>query len=108
MYELTQCLFTQNETEAFPEWKMGTYHAGVDCGLLYVAGNASHKGIPVLKVGVKIGLQKNREQGAWYNNYLINADCMATSVRLCLCLCFCMCAWNMIGGNEGFEQCWKF
>lgn len=32
------------------------YHAGVDGGLLDVSGDAGDKSIPVLKVGVEIGL----------------------------------------------------
>lgn len=37
-----------------------SHHAGVDCSLLYIAGDAGHKGIPVFKVGVKISLRKER------------------------------------------------
>ena len=44
--------------------EMGSHHAGVDCSLLYVAGDAGHKCIPVFKVGVEVGLQKTRVKGA--------------------------------------------
>lgn len=33
-----------------------THHAGMDCGLLNVPGDTSHKSISVLKVGIKICL----------------------------------------------------
>lgn len=32
------------------------YHAGVNGGLLDVSGDAGDEGIPVLKIGVKVGL----------------------------------------------------
>lgn len=35
----------------------GSYHVGVDGGLLDVTGDACHEGIAVLKVGVKVGLR---------------------------------------------------
>lgn len=34
-----------------------SHHAGVDRGLFDVTGDAGHECIPVLKVGVKVGLQ---------------------------------------------------
>lgn len=40
-----------------------SHHAGVDCSLLYITGNAGHKRIPVFKVCVKISLRKKREKG---------------------------------------------
>ena len=39
-----------------------SHHAGVDCSLLYITGYTSHKRIPVFKIGVKIGLQKEGER----------------------------------------------
>ena len=39
-----------------------SHHAGVDCSLLYITGDAGHKCIPVFKVGVKISLQKEGEK----------------------------------------------
>jgi len=40
-----------------------SYHVGVDGGLLDVAGNACHKGIAVLKVGVEVGLRVVKRKG---------------------------------------------
>lgn len=40
-----------------------SHHAGVDCSLLYITGDAGHKCIPVFKVCVKISLRKKREKG---------------------------------------------
>lgn len=40
-----------------------SHHAGVDCSLLYITGDAGHKCIPVFKVGVKISLQTEGERG---------------------------------------------
>lgn len=40
-----------------------SYHAGVDGSLLNVAGNACHKGIAVLKVGVEVGLRVVKRKG---------------------------------------------
>lgn len=38
------------------------YHAGVDCGLLNVSGDAGDKCIAVLKVGVEVGLWEDGER----------------------------------------------
>lgn len=38
-----------------------SHHAGVDCSLLNITSNASHKCIPIFKVGIKIGLEKKGE-----------------------------------------------
>lgn len=39
-----------------------TNHVGVHCGLLNVAGNAGHKSIAIFKVGVEVGLLKEKQK----------------------------------------------
>lgn len=43
-----------------------SYHVGVDGGLLDVTGNACHKSIAVLKVGVEVGLRVVKEKNPGY------------------------------------------
>ena len=38
-----------------------TYHAGVDRGLLDVAGDAGHEGVAILEVGVEVGLWERED-----------------------------------------------
>ncbi len=65
-----------------------SHHAGVDCSLLYITGDAGHKRIPVFKVGVKISLQTEGERS--------ERGTLKTSANN---------PGTMVGGGDGAREC---
>ena len=47
----------------------GSYHAGVNGGLLDVASDARDKRIPVLEVGVEVRLRRDRQRPSQRNRH---------------------------------------
>lgn len=50
-----------------------TYHAGVNCSLLDISSDTSHKGVAVLKVGVEVGLWGDGNNPDYRTNHCFTA-----------------------------------